>query len=66
MKKFKNNLLNALRIGLENMGFKFPSFQFSLPWTSITNRQENTKSQITVHDKKAQQGFNRRHGKDRI
>ncbi len=48
------------------MGVKMTNFQFNLPCTSVPNKQENTKSQITVHDKKAQQGFNRRHGKNRI
>jgi len=66
MKKLKDNFLNALKMGLQVMGFKFPSFQFSLPWTIVQNKQENVKNQTTVHDKKAQQCFNRRHGKNRV
>ena len=66
MKKFKENFINALKMGLKMMGCASQCFQFNLPWTTVHDRKENTKNQIGIHDKKSQQYLNRRHGKNRV
>jgi len=53
---------NALRTGLENMGFRFPNFNFNSPTTFLGH---NKKVLTIYHYRGTKKLINHRHGTDR-
>jgi|GEM_PF-1523737 len=65
-KKIYTPMKNALRLGLENMGFRFPKFNFTTPVVFLDIKEKNVrKNPMMQQNTNAQKIFHRKHGTDR-